>query len=209
KSYAARVAEVRAIAHIAGVSVRRVTKLILERERTGDMVNPVVVRTEATGSMLTYFEERAAAFPGLTLARSYVRRYPYRSLAAQLLGYDGQISQPELKTLGKQGYEPGDVIGQSGVEYAFNAYLRGIPGLARMRVDSLGRPRSARLLSTEPQQGQTVQLTLDTGLQTAAQNALQYGIQAARNNGQWAADGGAVVALNPQDGSILALASSP
>ncbi|HEU5245039.1 MAG TPA: penicillin-binding protein 2, partial [Gaiellaceae bacterium] len=209
RSHAARVAEVRAIAHVARVSVGHVTKLILERERAGDMVDPVVVRTQATGSMLAYLEERAAAFPGLTLARSYVRRYPYGSLAAQLLGYDGQISQPELKTLGKQGYQPGDVIGQSGVEYAFNAYLRGLPGLASMRVDSLGRPRSPRLLSTAPQQGETVQLTLDTGLQTAAQNALQYGIQAARNNGDWAADGGAVVALNPRDGAILALASSP
>jgi len=209
KSYARRAAEVRAIAHIAGVSVRHVRNLILQRQRAGDLLDPVVVRTQATGSMLTYFEERAAAFPGLTLARSYVRRYPHGSLAAQLLGYDGQISQPELKTLGKQGYQPGDVIGQSGVEYAFNAYLRGIPGLARMRVDSLGRPRSARLLSTPPQQGQTVQLTLDTRLQNAAQNALQYGIQTARNNGNWAADGGAIVALNPKDGAILALASSP
>jgi penicillin-binding protein 2 len=209
KSYARRVAEVRAIAHLARMPVRHLRNLILERERAGDMLDPVVVRTEATGSMLTYLEERAAAFPGLTLARSYVRRYPHGSLAAQLLGVDGQISQKELRTLGKDGYQPGDVIGQSGVEYAFNAYLRGTPGLARMRVDSLGRPRSPRVLSTLPQQGQTVQLTLDTGLQIAAQNALQYGIQAARINGQWAADGGAVVALNPQDGSILALASSP
>jgi penicillin-binding protein 2 len=52
-------------------------------------------------------------------------------------------------------------------------------------------------------------LTIDTGLQIAAQNALQYGIQLAHNNKQWAADGGAIVALNPKDGSILALASSP
>jgi penicillin-binding protein 2 len=209
KSYARRAAEVRAIAHIARVSVSHLRNLILQRQRAGDLVDPVVVRTQATGSMLTYFEERAAAFPGLTLARSYVRRYPHGSLAAQLLGYDGQISPQELKTLGKQGYQPGDVIGQSGVEYAFNAYLRGMPGLARMRVDSLGRPRSARLLATPPQQGQSVQLTLDTRLQIAAQNALQYGIQTARNNGNWAADGGAIVALNPKDGSILALASSP
>jgi penicillin-binding protein 2 len=209
KSYARRVAEIRAIAHVARVSVRRVSNLVLERQRRGDMLDPVIVRTEATGSMLTYLEERAAAFPGLTLARSYVRRYPHGSLAAQLLGYDGQISQGELKTLANQGYQPGDVIGQSGVEYAFNAYLRGTPGLARMRVDSLGRPRSPRLLTTVPQQGQAVQLTLDTRLQVAAQNALQYGIQTARNKGNWAADGGAIVALDPQDGSILALASSP
>src|SRR5262249_2521235 len=62
---------------------------------------------------------------------------------------------------------------------------------------------------TQPQPGQTVQLTIDTGLQLAAQNALQYGIQLAYNNNQWAADGGAIVALSPKDGSILALASSP
>jgi len=76
-------------------------------------------------------------------------------------------------------------------------------------VDSLGRPRSLQTLATQPQPGQTVRLTLDTGLQLAAQNALKYGIQLARNNKQWAADGGAIVAMSPQDGSILALASSP
>jgi penicillin-binding protein 2 len=209
KSYRRRVAEVRAIARVAGVSVRHVTKLILQRKRAGDLLDPIVIRTEATGSMLTYLEERAAAFPGLTLARSYIRRYPYGSLAAQLLGYDGQISQRELQTLGKDGYRPGDVIGQTGVESGLDQYLRGVPGLARVRVDSLGRPRSPRLLTTQPQPGQTVRLTLDTRLQIAAQNALQDGIQSARNRGLWAADGGAIVALNPQDGSILALASAP
>jgi len=209
KTYAARAAEVRAIANIAGVSVRRVTKLLVERRRRNDMLDPIVVRTEATGPMLTYLEERAAAFPGLTLARSYIRRYPHGSVAAQLLGYDGQISQQQLKTLAGHGYEPGDVIGQTGIESALDMYLRGVPGLARVRVDSLGRPRSRRLLTAAPQPGQTVRLTIDTQLQIAAQNALDDGIQRAINSGQWAADGGAIVALNPKDGSILALASSP
>jgi penicillin-binding protein 2 len=209
KVYANRVAELRALARVAGVPVRRLTNLLLERRHAGDMLDPIVVRTRATGPMLAYLEERSAAFPGLTLARSYIRRYPHGSLAAQLLGYDGQISKPELRTLAKDGYEPGDVIGQTGVEGAFDSYLRGLPGSARVRVDSLGRPLSPRLLRTAPQQGQSVRLTLDSGLQLAAQSALQYGIQTARNNGQWAADGGAIVALNPQDGSILALASSP
>lgn len=209
KIYASRAAEVRALAHVAGISVRHLTNLIVERKKAGDMLDPIVVRTRATGPMLTYLEERSAQFPGLTLARNYIRRYPHGSLAAQLLGYDGQITQGELETFGKDGFARGDVIGQAGVEYAFNPYLRGMPGLARVRVDSLGRQRSPRLLTTAPQQGQSVRLTLDTGLQLAAQNALQDGIQAARNNGQFAADGGAIVALNPQDGSILALASSP
>jgi penicillin-binding protein 2 len=209
KDYRDRVAEVRALAHVAGVSVRHLTNLIVERRKFGDMLDPIVVRTRATGPMLNYLEERSAEFPGLTLARTYVRRYPHGSLAAQLLGYDGQITQGELQTLGKDGYQSGDVIGQTGVEFGFNAYLRGTPGLAQVRVDSLGRPLGPRLLTTAPQQGQSVRLTIDTGLQVAAQNALQDGIQAARNSGQFAADGGAIVALNPRDGSILALASSP
>ena len=192
KVYARRVAELRALAHITRVNVRQVTRLILERRRAGDMLDPVVVRATAPGPMLTYLEERAGDFPGLTLARSFVRRYPHGALAAQLLGYVAQISQQ-----------------RSGVEAQYDAYLRGVAGSARVRVDSLGRPRSDRTLTTQPQPGQTVRLTMDTGLQLAAQNALQYGIQLAHNNHQWAADGGAIVALNPQDGSILALASSP
>ena len=208
KVYAERAAEVRRIAHVARVSVRHVTKLILERKRAADLLDPIVVRTEATGSMLTYLEERAAAFPGLTLARSYIRRYPYGSLAAQLLGYDGQIPQGDPR-LGKDGYEPGDVIGLTGIERGLDMYLRGVPGLARVRVDSLGRPRSPRLLATPPQPGQTVRLTINAQLQLAAQNALQYGIQLAHSKGNWAADGGAIVALSPKDGSILAMASSP
>ena len=209
KTHAARAAEVRRIARVAGVSVRHITNLIRERESRGDVLDPIVVRTEATAPMQGYLEERAAAFPGLTLARSYVRTYPHGSLAAQLLGYDGQISQGELQNLGKKGYEPGDVIGKTGIESALDMYLRGVPGLARVRVDSLGRPQSPRLLATQPQPGQTVRLTIDTPLQIAAQNALDDGIRRAQSTGQWAADGGAIVALNPKDGSILALASSP
>jgi penicillin-binding protein 2 len=209
KVYARRLAELKALAHVTHVSIRQLSRLILERRRAGDMLDPIVIRATAPGPMLTYLQERAGSFPGLTLARNYIRRYPYGSVAAQLLGYDGQIFPSQLPVLGKQGYEPGDVIGQAGIEAALDTYLRGVPGSAEVHVDSLGRPLSARRLTTQPEPGQTVRLTIDAHLQVAAQNALHYGIQLARNNGQWAADGGAIVAMNPQDGSILALASSP
>jgi len=209
KVYARRVAELRALAHITGVQLRGMTRQIVARRRAGDMLDPVVVRPQTPGPMLTYLQERAGEFPGVTLSRSYARRYPHGSLAAQLLGYDGQISQTQLRTLGKEGYAAGDEIGQTGVEASYDHYLRGLAGAARIRVDSLGRPRSAQTLATQPQPGQTVRLTLDTGLQIAAQNALDYGIQLARTNGDYEADGGAIVALSPKDGSILALASSP
>jgi penicillin-binding protein 2 len=198
KDHATRVAEIRALAHVARVSVRHVSKLIVDRRIHNDLLDPIVVRTEATRPMQTYLEERATDFPGLTLARSYIRRYPNGSVAAQLLGYDGQNT-----------HSAGEVIGQAGIESAFNTFLRGVPGEARVSVDSLGRPRSPRVLTTAPETGQTVRLTINARLQVAAQNALGYGIQLARNQGQWAADGGAIVALNPKNGAILALASSP
>jgi penicillin-binding protein 2 len=198
QKYATRVSEIRQLAHVAGVSVHYITKLLVGRRVAGDMLDPVVVRTQATGPMLNYLEERADKFPGLTLAQSYIRRYPHGSVAAQLLGYDGQTTQ-----------SAGQVIGLTGIEAAFNKFLGGVPGEARVHVNSLGRPLSHRLLTTPPQTGQTVRLTINGKLQVAAQNAIDDGVQRAINDGQWAADGGAIVALNPKDGAILALASSP
>jgi penicillin-binding protein 2 len=209
KSPAARDRELRALAHVTGVGLHQITRTILARRKANDMLDPIVVRSQAPAPLATYLQERANEFPGVALAHSYIRRYPHGSLAAQLLGYDGQISSQELKTLAKQGYKPGEVIGQSGVESAFNNYLQGVPGSARVRVDSLGRPRSTRTLVTPAQPGQTVRLTLDTGLQLSAENALQYGIQLAHTEGLWAADGGAIVAMNPDNGAILAMASAP
>ena len=130
-------------------------------------------------------------------------------LAAQVLGYVGEVSSEQLKTLSKKGYKPGDVIGQAGVESSYDTYLRGVAGAAKMNVDSLGRPRSQLQETVISKPGHALRLTLDLKLQEAAQNALAYGIHLAQADGQWAARGGAIVALNPNDGSILAMASSP
>jgi penicillin-binding protein 2 len=209
KVYSRRVDELQALARATRVPLHQITTLILQRRHASDLLDPIVIRSQTPAAMATYLEERSGDFPGVTLAHDYIRTYPHGSLATQLLGYVSQISSQQLRTLGNSGYQPGDEIGQSGVENAYDQYLRGVAGSARMRVDSLGRPLSARTLVTPPQQGDTVRLTIDTGLQMAAENALQYGIQLARNNNQWAADGGAIVAMNPQNGAILALASAP
>jgi penicillin-binding protein 2 len=84
-----------------------------------------------------------------------------------------------------------------------------VPGEAKLRVDSLGHPRSALTPVTSPQPGNALRLTIDLDLQKAAERALASGIANARVHGHWAADGGAVVALDPRDGSILAQASAP
>ena len=92
----------------------------------------------------------------------------------------------------------------------FDRTCAAVPGSARVRVDSLGRPQKPEAAddgAAAGAAGAADDRHADCSSRPRARST--YGIQRARNNGQWAADGGAIVALNPQDGSILALASSP
>ncbi|HZD86751.1 MAG TPA: penicillin-binding protein 2 [Gaiellaceae bacterium] len=209
KVYSRRFRELHELSRVTRVPLYEIARMIKQRKAAGDLFTPIVIRGQAPTAMATFLEERARNFPGVVLDPRYVRHYPDGPLAAQLLGYVGQISQPQLRQLASQGYQAGDEIGQSGIEGQYDTYLRGVAGSARVRVDSLGRPRGGRTLLTPAQPGETVRLTLDVSLQRAAQQALQYGIQQAHNLQQWAADGGAIVAMNPQNGAILALASAP
>ncbi|MBV8258561.1 MAG: penicillin-binding protein 2 [Actinobacteria bacterium] len=209
KVYADRISELHALARITGTPLYEIAGMIRARRAAGDVLDPIVVREQAPDAMVTYLYERAAEFPGVAMDRAYIRHYPYHSLAAQLLGYVGQISAEQLKALKRSGYQAGDEIGQGGIESRYDGYLRGIAGSARVRVDSFGRPRSQRQLVTPAESGHTVRLTIDLGLQKAAEGALQYGMRLAQSQKQWAARGGAIVAMNPQDGSILAMASAP
>jgi penicillin-binding protein 2 len=206
KVYTQRFAELQRLARLTQVPLYEIAAGI--KARRGDPLTPVVVRDQASKPLVNYLSEHAIEFPGVTLGRSYVRHYPYHSLASQLLGYVGEISSGQLKTLAKAGYQPGDEIGQSGVESSYDTYLRGVAGTKRLHVDSLGHPHGSVITTTLAKPGHTLRLTLNLQLQQAAEKALQYGIQLARNNGQWAANGGAIIALDPKDGSILASASS-
>jgi penicillin-binding protein 2 len=207
KVYTARYAELQRLARITRVPLYEIAAGI--KARRGDPLTPVVVRDAASEPLAVYLSEHATDFPGITLGRAYVRQYPYHSLAAQLLGYVGEISSSQLQSLAKSGYEAGDEIGQSGVEASYDRYLRGVAGTERLHVDSLGHPHGSVIMTALAKPGHTLRLTLDLKLQQAAEKALQYGISLAHQNGQWAARGGAIVALDPRDGSILALASSP
>ena len=110
----------------------------------------------------------------------------------------------------KDGYRAGDRIGQSGIEAAYDRWLRGTSGLAELRVDSLGRPTAPLTLTRAPTPGRSVRLTLDVGLQRVGRaRAPLRDRDGARRAAAWAADGGAIVALDPNTGDILAMASNP
>lgn len=207
KVYTQRYKELRRLAALTRVPLYEIARGI--KARRGDPLTPVVVRDQASRPLAFYLSEHATEFPGVTLGRAYVRHYPYHSLAAQLLGYVGEISSGQLKSLAKSGYQPGDELGQSGVESSYDRYLRGVAGTKRLHVDALNHPHGSVITTAIAKPGHKLRLTLDLKLQQAAEKALQYGISLAQADGQWAARGGAIVALDPKDGSILALASSP
>jgi len=209
-----RYREIKRLAAVLDVPVNELARDV--DAHRNQLIDPITVKTGVTYDQVAYLYEHRLDFPGIRIASTYLRHYPYQSLAAQILGYVGEISPQQLKQLGRERYaqgeaiyRAGDKIGQTGVEAAFDRFLRGQPGRAQIRVDSLGVPRSGVQTSRRAQAGNAIKLTIDIQLQRAAEKALRDGIAIAHQNGQWAANGGAVVAMDPRDGAILAMASNP
>jgi penicillin-binding protein 2 len=198
-------AELRRLARILQVPLADITSEI--KKHRGDPVTPVTVRDAVSRNEVYYLYEHQSEFPGMAITNTFVRNYPFGDLAAHILGYVGEISPDQLKS--SKGYALGDTVGQSGVESSFDKELRGLPGLKQLRVDSLGRPISPIELRTPTTPGYAVRLTLDAKLQRAAQQAVVNGINLAQADKQWYAKAGAIVALDPRDGAIRALASYP
>ena len=156
---------------------------------------PVVVWRDVGSDVVARVEEHSVYLDGLSIVADAVRQYPNGSLAAHLLGYVRETSGEELSAPENVDYRPGDLIGKSGIERIAEAALRGIDGGDQIEVDARGR--RVRTLGTVPATpGQDVWLTLDLELQRAAAEAL--GSRA-----------GAVVALDPWTGEVLAMESHP
>ncbi len=174
-----------------------------------DPLTPVTIKDGVRTEKVVYLLEHQARFPGVQVTQIELRRSERGDLAAQVLGYVSEISQEQLDARKESEYAAGDRIGQAGVEAAYDRYLRGVAGVGQVRVDAMGRVMSNPEFSQMPESGYAVRLTLDADLQAAAEEALDYGIRLAHDNGDWAADGGAVVAMDPDTGELLALASAP
>jgi penicillin-binding protein 2 len=208
KTWTAQLAELRRITEVTGVPTKQIVAQL--KAHGTDPLTPIVVQRGLQQDQIRYLLENQARFPGVRLPDSFLRQYPYQSLLAQVLGYVLPISKEQYKQLKPKGYEPTDVIGQSGVEKAYDTYLRGRDGKALLTVDSRGRPKGTATTEVSPTPGQALRLTINMDLQRAAERALTYGINLAHAGGEGAyADGGAIVALDPRNGSVLAMASNP
>lgn len=206
-----------------------------KNETTGNLYEPILVKENAGRDIVTYISERTDEFRGVVVNDNYIRNYPKNSLAAHVLGYTGAITADELKQEPYKGLPKDAVVGQAGVEYSYQKWLNGKPGTKTYNVDALGRvvPEGSKLDSmgrfvtgsgvnskgvdplhaqpshvTDPVPGDNLKLTIDAKLQQNVQGELAKAIQAAQQRGD-AATGGAAIAMNPENGQIMAMASLP
>jgi len=160
-----------------------------------ESIEAITIARGISPAQATAIAEFSQELPGVRLEAEAVRNYPNGDLAAHVLGYTGEITQEELDSPKYADYRLGDIIGQMGAEAAFESMLQGEWGGQQVEVDSSGRVIS--VLGDKPAvSGNDVQLTIDIELQKLAEQAL--------GDTQ-----GAIVAIEPKSGEILAMVSRP
>jgi len=149
---------------------------------------------------ITWVESHSLEFPELRVELQPQRFYPLGTVLAHVLGYVGEISPKQLEepTYHEKGFRPGDIIGKGGLEQYYDEYLRGKPGYRKVLVDSRGRVQS-ELSKVDPQAGQDLVTTIDLDLQLKAEDELAKS----------ATKRGTVIAMDPNNGEMYAMASAP
>ena len=160
----------------------------------------IPVKQDASPGDIAWVEAHTLEFPELRVEQQPQRRYPANGSLAHVLGYVGEISPEQLKqqVSKDKGLKPGDIIGLSGIEQIYDDYLRGTDGYREVLVDSRGRIQ-AEIEIVDPIPGRDLVTTIDLDLQNAAEEQLAN--SATRR--------GVLIAMDPNNGEILALASYP
>jgi penicillin-binding protein 2 len=191
-------AELTELGKLAHMSLKKVRRTIREGEEVAAGA-PITLRKDVGYDLIYYIEENQRRFPGVSVQRVFVRRYPDGSRAAHVVGGVGEVSGEQLKEPRYQALQPGDEVGQSGIESTYDKYLRGTPGVTRIQVNALGQPTpGGQLVSEPPAPGDNVVLTIDPEVQEAGEAALaERGLP------------GAFVTMNVNNGQILGMGSYP
>jgi penicillin-binding protein 2 len=186
----------------------------LKRNLRVDTVSPykpVAVAYDVDPRDVLVIEENPENFRGVGVDKVPVRIYPQGRVAAQILGYLGEISADELKLdyfkQARPRYNPGDIVGKLGVERVYDRFLRGRPRIEKVVVNSANEVIDQDLVS-EGRPGRDLVLSLDLEVQRLVEKALADGIGAARGAGYEAPNGAAVV-MDPNSGGIVGMASYP
>jgi penicillin-binding protein 2 len=184
-------AELGAIVDISDKDIERFQRLRKQRRR----FESIPIRVRLTAEEVARFAVNRHRFPGVVLQAKLLRDYPLAENTAHVLGYVGRINEQELRRIDASAYSGTSHIGKTGVEKYHEADLHGEVGLRRVEINVVGRPIRT-LESVPPVPGKNIYLSLDAELQ-------QLAVQAMGDNN------GAVVAIDPRDGSILAMVSKP
>lgn len=215
---------IRDLANALDMSAKDVREIVEDPTIGPHTPRPIAVGVDK--DIVVFLRERPEQFPGVTHLEIPVREYPNGALASHLVGYIGKISEEELKAqqdrqdraeeagTALREYRSDDLIGKVGIEREYEDYLAGKPGVRRIAVDVRGEPVEENR-GDPPQRGWDAILTIDAAVQQAAEDAMDQGISIARgltdpdSGDKFKAPAGAVVAIDPRNGEILALASNP
>jgi penicillin-binding protein 2 len=157
---------------------------------------PIYLKEDITPDEEAFIEAHRTELPQLDTIMAYRRLYPLKGFLAHLIGYVGEVSEDMLNQPQFELYNPGDVVGKSGVELEYNQLLMGKNGSRQVLVNSHGQEVGKPLDEKPAEPGKPLKLTIDVDLQIAAEEAL---------NGK----NGAIVAMDPRNGEILAMVSRP
>jgi penicillin-binding protein 2 len=193
---ASRRRELRKLAYVLDMNPRSLRRKITRSVKELPF-SPVTLKTDVGLQTVFYLQENQEAFPGVDVDRVFLRRYPYKEIGAHLFGTIGEVTKSQLKQGRYAGVTLGDRVGQSGIEYTYDRYLRGRNGALRVQVDASGRPKG-ELAVKDPRPGEELRLSIDLGVEKAGQEALaSFGKP------------GAFVAMDPKTGEVIGLGSSP
>jgi len=202
----------RRVAKLTGSTAAKLETQVRERLVLRPL-EPVTLARDVDEELFVVLAENSADYRGIRVREVSLRYYPNKALASHVFGELREINGDELEQNPRfqcygpnRCYEPGDVIGASGVEGAYDRFLRGTDGRMRIPVDASGNPTGPGLPRPAEQAGYDLRLTIDRDVQRAAEAALQEGIRRGFRGG---ADAGAIIAMDPKDGAIRAIASFP
>ncbi|MDX6574730.1 MAG: penicillin-binding protein 2 [Blastocatellia bacterium] len=171
-----------------------------EQVKSQPAFESILIKEGASQADIAWVDAHQLELPALRVEQTPQRRYPENGMLAHVLGYVGEISPEQLNKpeLREKGYRPGDIIGQEGLEAVYDEYLRGRDGYRKVIVDSRGHIQN-EVERVEPQSGQDIVTTIDLDLQQAAEDQLRKSPQGR----------GVIIAMDPNNGEIFALASAP
>jgi penicillin-binding protein 2 len=171
----------------------------LDQIKTQPAFESIRIKENARPADVAWVDAHALEFPQLRVEAQPQRRYPENGTLCHVLGYVGEISPEQLEQPRyKDKYKPGDIIGREGLEAVYDQYLRGRDGYRKVVVDSRGHIQNV-IEEVDPQPGQDMVTTIDLDLQLVAEEQLKNAPQ----------NRGAIVAMDPNNGEVLAMASAP